>query len=714
MLMASRAGSGDKGRAVAAPLPQSMDNKVVGASPVSAVRRAFEIFASRLAIRRLDGSMEGVARSRAGETALLTIAAALMLSTTRNASAADADVMLDEDRISYKDMPHGVFELVTKEAIPRTILVEDPEQTIVLSKVGSTISVNQLTNSAARMDELQAAQQELYANLGHGPGHPGSGTTPFSDTLPAQPINFTQPDGPDPLGTLPELPSAQTPTEFIFIRAAAPEPAPQFVTLNLGSGPTEVDTVVFDTFAATSGSFSASSSTSAPLTYGISGGTPGNTVLDGVTYNVSEAGDYGTLYLNSTTGAYTFVPDDAAINALKTPTTESFTITVSDGGASASQTFTIDINGVNDSAVIDGNASGSVGEGADVAGFARFAAAAHAPRMATGTLTSTDVDDPANAFTAVSSPTASEHGYGTFTMTADGKWTYTLDDGNSDVQALNVGDHLTDTFTVTTIDGTEQVVTIVIGGRNDAAVISGDTEGLVIEAACKDPGVPTATGMLTATDVDNPSDTFTAVKCAKSDCGYGTYTMTADGVWTYTLDNDNCKVQSLGDCDTLTDTFTVTSIDGTEQVVTIIIDGTNDAAIISGTKCGAVVEAACKDPGKPTACGTLAAADVDNADNTFTAVQCATSDGGYGTFTMTADGKWTYKLDNDNCVVQSLDDCDTLTDSFKVTSIDGTEQLVTITIHGADDGHTDFHDDSFHFTDLGQKWDSHSAHDLIV
>jgi VCBS repeat-containing protein len=47
-------------------------------------------------------------------------------------------------------------------------------------------------------------------------------------------------------------------------------------------------------------------------------------------------------------------------------------------------------------------------------------------------------------------------------------------------------------------------------------------------------------------------------------------------VWTYTLDNDNCKVQSLGDCDTLTDSFTVTTADGTEQVVTITVQGTDD------------------------------------------------------------------------------------------------------------------------------------------
>ena len=89
-------------------------------------------------------------------------------------------------------------------------------------------------------------------------------------------------------------------------------------------------------------------------------------------------------------------------------------------------------------------------------------------------------------------------------MTADGVWTYTLDNANCTVQALNVGDTLTDTFTVTTVDGTPQVVTVTIHGTNDAAIISGTTTGSVIEAAVSPtPGTPTATGTLTDTDVDN-------------------------------------------------------------------------------------------------------------------------------------------------------------------------------------------------------------------
>jgi VCBS repeat-containing protein len=146
------------------------------------------------------------------------------------------------------------------------------------------------------------------------------------------------------------------------------------------------------------------------------------------------------------------------------------------------------------------------------------------------------------------------------------------------VQALNVCDKLTDCFTVTTIDGTPQVVTITINGANDAAVICGATTGSVTEAGACTYGTPIATGALTDTDVDNTPNTFTAVCAPKaSDTGYGTFTMTADGVWTYKLDNANCEVQSLDDCDTLTDCFTVTTIDGTTQVVTITINGADDA-----------------------------------------------------------------------------------------------------------------------------------------
>jgi hypothetical protein len=58
-------------------------------------------------------------------------------------------------------------------------------------------------------------------------------------------------------------------------------------------------------------------------------------------------------------------------------------------------------------------------------------------------------------------------------------WTYTLDNANSAVQALDVGDTLTDTFTVTTTDGTKQVVTATIRGSAD--VDPNDFDNLTLE-----------------------------------------------------------------------------------------------------------------------------------------------------------------------------------------------------------------------------------------
>src|SRR5260370_21937162 len=221
------------------------------------------------------------------------------------------------------------------------------------------------------------------------------------------------------------------------------------------------------------------------------------------------------------------------------------------------------------------------------------------------------------------------------------------------VEARNVGDRLIDSFTVTNVDGASEVVTIAINGSNDAAIISGTATGSVIEAggvANATPGTPTTTGTLTDTDVDDPPNTFTAVSSpTPSAGGYGSFTMTAGGVWTYTLDNDNGAVQALNVGDTLTDSFTITTVDGTPQVVTITINGTNDAAVISGAATGSVIEAGGISPGTPIATGTLTDTDVDNPPNTFTAVSSPTaSDGGYGFFTMTAAGVGTYTLQHAN------------------------------------------------------------------
>ena len=211
---------------------------------------------------------------------------------------------------------------------------------------------------------------------------------------------------------------------------------------------------------------------------------------------------------------------------------------MSDGTLSASQTFTVTINGVNDAAIISGTTTGAVIE-------AGGATARHADR-----------DRHAHQYRRRQS---AQHlhggwadgercGYGSFTMTAAGVWTYTLDNANSAVQALNAGGTLTDTFTVTTVDGTTKLVTITITGSNDAAVISGTTTGAVIEAGgspmprrARRPR-PARSPIPTSTIRPTPSRRLGRRRAMQATAAF---TMTAAGVWTYTLDNANGAVQAL-------------------------------------------------------------------------------------------------------------------------------------------------------------------------
>src|SRR4051794_41275613 len=61
-------------------------------------------------------------------------------------------------------------------------------------------------------------------------------------------------------------------------------------------------------------------------------------------------------------------------------------------------------------------------------------------------------------------------------------------------------------------------------------------------------------------------------------------TLFRSGVWTYSLNNADAAVNALnstGANTTLSDSFTVTTVDGTQQTVTVTINGANDAAVRS-------------------------------------------------------------------------------------------------------------------------------------
>mgnify|MGYP003345816896 CR=1 FL=1 len=77
------------------------------------------------------------------------------------------------------------------------------------------------------------------------------------------------------------------------------------------------------------------------------------------------------------------------------------------------------------------------------------------------------------------------------------------------------------------------------------------------------------------------------------------------------------------------ETFTVKSVDGTTQGMTVTINGTNDAAVIGGAIVGTVVEDTTL-----SVSGALTVSDVDTGEASFQAQTGAGSAGGYGTFTV--------------------------------------------------------------------------------
>lgn len=137
------------------------------------------------------------------------------------------------------------------------------------------------------------------------------------------------------------------------VKIVAVNDAPTLVT---PPAVTYIDTSVDDMFADTTGTLVGSDTEGSALTYGITGGTVAADVI-------SKVGLYGTLALNISSGTYTFTPNDAAIEALKTTAADSFTVSVNDGSSTTTKTLTVSITGADDAGTfVTGGTTGNVTE----------------------------------------------------------------------------------------------------------------------------------------------------------------------------------------------------------------------------------------------------------------------------------------------------------------------------------------------------------------
>ena len=428
------------------------------------------------------------------------------------------------------------------------------------------------------------------------------------------------------------------------------------------------------------------------------------------TWSGSATGTYGSFMIGAD-GRWTYLLDNAraATNALAAgeTRTETFTVTVTDDqAATATQLVTIIVTGTNDAPIITSTAAASAGAVRE-AGLVDGGNTADAGTLcATGQLTSTDVD---NGATATWSGAAAGT-YGSFAVTAAGKWTYTLDNGRAATDALAAGETKTESFTVTVTDDkgatATQLVSVSVTGTNDAPVVSSAASaatGAVREAGVRDggnvteTGTASAAGQLTSTDVDHGA---TASWSGSTNGIYGSFAIGADGRWSYQLDNTRAATSALAAGAVRADSFLATVTDDhgatATQLVTLTVTGTNDAPVVTSTaaaSAGAVREAGLVDGGNTADAGTLCASGQltsTDVDTGATATWSGAANGVYGSLTITAAGKWIYTLDNGRPVTSQLAADETKTESFIVTVTDDrgatATQVVTIIVTGTNDG----------------------------
>ena len=391
---------------------------------------------------------------------------------------------------------------------------------------------------------------------------------------------------------------------------------------------------------------------------------------------------------------------------------ETFTYAIKLGGGTLSwASVSVNIQGTNDGAIITAvpGADLTVVEAGGVANGTLNDPNAH------GQLIITDPDVGQNHFQA---PPSLQGTYGTFTFdTTTGVWAYTLNQTLAD--PLTQGQHVTDTLTVKSADGTASYdIKVNITGTNDNPIAVADTNSVKEDTA---PNPVSGNVLTNDTDVDTgDTHSVTAVNGSAGNVGanlvgtYGTLHLNSDGTYTYTLNNGLASVQALAQGASVTDVFTYTNSDNhggsSTANLTITVNGTNDngapVAVAdtnwakedtntsatgnvlqtlahAGAPSGTFSDNADTDPDADTLAVSALSGGIDNG-TTFTKT------GTYGTVVITkATGAYTYTLANAQANVQALAAGQMVTDSFTYTVSDGhggtASANLAVTVFGTDE-----------------------------
>jgi large repetitive protein len=229
-------------------------------------------------------------------------------------------------------------------------------------------------------------------------------------------------------------------------------------------------------------------------------GADGGLLVSGIAFGATTgslglalSGEYGSLTL-AANGTYRYELDvnDPAVIALNANQmlTDIFSYTVTDAdGDTSTATITISITGANDFPIAraDTNWVLDGASGSDPSAFGNVLQNINHPGAPSGSFADVADSDPDLEPITVTSAGTIAGLYGTLVIAADGAYTYTLNEDNAAVNALDAGQTLVESFGYTVSDGLLSVgstLTITVFGTNDAPTIGAATariseEGLV-------------------------------------------------------------------------------------------------------------------------------------------------------------------------------------------------------------------------------------------
>ena len=166
-------------------------------------------------------------------------------------------------------------------------------------------------------------------------------------------------------------------------------------------------------------------------------------------------------------------------------------------------------------------------------------------------------------------------GNGSLSFNPDGS--YSFNPGtNFDGLAVGATRDVSFTYSATDNDGavsTSATITITVTGTDDATVISGTSTASLTESNA----AQTTGATLVASDPDS-SNAFVVQSGVAGSNGFGSFFIDAAGVWTYAMNTAHDEFVAGV---TYTDSISVASADGTTQLITVSMLGTNDAPLVT-------------------------------------------------------------------------------------------------------------------------------------